>query len=238
MLRVGLTGGLGSGKSTAARLFAALGVHTIAADEIGRELMEPGQPVYAEIVRRFGGGVVLPYGNLDRSALADAAFRDGRLRELNEIVHPPVIAAQQQWMDSIFAEDAGAIAMVESALIFEVDQAQANADGADRAELRGREDGASRWRSRFHRIVLITAAEEQKVERYVARTLKGREAGKAEYHAVEDAARMRLRAQISDAEKHALSDYVINNGGTLQHLEESVKDVYTRLRAEADALIK
>ena len=70
MLRVGLTGGLGSGKSTAAKLFAALGAHVLNADAIGRELMEPGQAVHAAIVAQFGAGVVFPDGSLDRKALA------------------------------------------------------------------------------------------------------------------------------------------------------------------------
>ena len=66
MLRVGLTGGLGSGKSTAGRLFAAHGAHVLEADEIGRELMQPGQAVYAAIVAHFGQGVVAADGGLDR----------------------------------------------------------------------------------------------------------------------------------------------------------------------------
>ena len=92
MLRVGLTGGLGSGKSTAARLFAAHGAQVLQSDEIGRELMEPGQPVHAQIAAHFGNDVVQPDGRLDRSALAQIAFAKGRADELNAIVHPAVIA--------------------------------------------------------------------------------------------------------------------------------------------------
>ncbi len=88
MLRVGLTGGLGSGKSTAAKLFAAHGAHVLQSDAIGRELMQPGQAVYAAIVQHFGPGVVLPDGRLDRAALAQIAFAEGRVEELNAIVHP------------------------------------------------------------------------------------------------------------------------------------------------------
>ena len=94
MLRVGLTGGLGSGKSTAARMFAALGAHVLQSDTIGREMMEPGQAVYAAIVDHFGRGVVRPDSRLDRAALAKIAFDDGRVEELNAIVHPAVIARQ------------------------------------------------------------------------------------------------------------------------------------------------
>ena len=67
MLRVGLTGGLGSGKSTAARMFAGHGAHVFSADEIGRELMQPGEEVYAAIVAKFGPGVVKALGSV-RSA--------------------------------------------------------------------------------------------------------------------------------------------------------------------------
>ena len=86
MLRVGLTGGLGSGKSTAARMFAALGAHVLQSDAIGREMMEPGQAVYAAIVDRFDSSVVQPDGRLDRAALAKIAFDVGRVEELNTIV--------------------------------------------------------------------------------------------------------------------------------------------------------
>jgi len=117
MLRVGLTGGLGSGKSTAARLFAALGAHVLQSDAIGRELMEPGQAVYAAIVDHFGNGVVQPDGRLDRVALAKIAFDDGRVEELNAIVHPAVIARQSELSEAIFQKDRRAIVMVESELL-------------------------------------------------------------------------------------------------------------------------
>src|SRR5271157_772665 len=102
MLKVGLTGGLGSGKSTVAGYLRELGAEVIEADELGRALMEPGQTVYAEIVRAFGPEVVGADGRLDRGRLAQLAFQGGRLNDLNAIVHPAVIAAQQRWMDEVF----------------------------------------------------------------------------------------------------------------------------------------
>ena len=74
MLRVGLTGDLGSGKSTVARMLAERGAVVFSSDEMGRELMQPGQAVYAEIVRVFGPEVVAADGGLDRSRLAAMAF--------------------------------------------------------------------------------------------------------------------------------------------------------------------
>jgi len=120
MLRVGLTGGLGSGKSTVAEYLRELGAEVVEADALGRELMEPGQRVYDEIVRGFGPEVVNPDGRLNRARLAGLAFNGGRLKDLNAIVHPAVIEAQRRWMDEVFARDPAAVAVVESALIFEV----------------------------------------------------------------------------------------------------------------------
>ena len=157
MLRVGLTGGLGSGKSTAARLFAALGAHVLQSDAIGRQMMEPGQPVYKAILAHFGDSVASADGTLDRKALARIAFAEGRVEELNAIVHPAVIARQAELCEAIFARDPEAVVIVESALIFETNYS-----------------GAARWKSRFDRIILVTSPEELKIERFVARAASGR----------------------------------------------------------------
>jgi len=101
MLRVGLTGGLGSGKSTAGRMFRELGAHVLEADAIGRAMMRPGEAVYEGIVGHFGVGVVGADGELDRGVLARLAFGDGRVEELNAIVHPAVIARQEEMMEEI-----------------------------------------------------------------------------------------------------------------------------------------
>ena len=85
MLRVGLTGGLGSGKSTVAAALRALGAEVTEADELGRALMESGQPVFSSIVEHFGPKVVGPDGRLNRARLAEMAFKGGRLNELNAI---------------------------------------------------------------------------------------------------------------------------------------------------------
>src|ERR1017187_4883846 len=109
MLRVGLTGGLGSGKSTAAAMFAELGAYVLSADEIARELMQPGQAVYAAIGERFGPGVMKADGTLDRAALARIAFGEGRIEELNAIVHPATIARQAELIEQIAARDPDAV---------------------------------------------------------------------------------------------------------------------------------
>ena len=122
MLRVGLTGGLGSGKSTVAGIFQELGAAVISADQLGRQLMQPGEAVYAAIVDTFGQVVVRADGSLDRKALAELAFQHNQASTLNHIVHPAVIAAEEEWMRGVFAVDRKRVAIVESALIFEVEK--------------------------------------------------------------------------------------------------------------------
>ena len=107
MLRVGLTGGLGSGKSTVAGMFAEQSAAVIAADQLGRQLMQPGEPVYAAIVQTFGNAVVRRDGSLDRKALAELAFQHNQADRLNHIVHPAVIAAEEEWMRGVFATEGG-----------------------------------------------------------------------------------------------------------------------------------
>lgn len=217
MLRVGLTGGLGSGKSTAGRLFRAHGAHVLEADAIGRELMEPGQSVYAAIVAHFGPGVVLPCGELDRHALARVAFGTGRVEELNAIVHPAVIARQAELAEAIFARDAGAVVVVESALIFETKH---SGEGAG-------------WRLRFDRVILVTAPDEVKIARFVARAAGERTLTDHEKAELEAEARRRLEQQIPDEQKAALCDYVLTNGGALTELEWQVDQLWLILKAAA-----
>lgn len=216
MLRVGLTGSLGSGKSTVAAILRELGAEVIEADELGRALMEPGQAVYEEIVREFGPGVVTADGRLDRPALADLAFRGGRLDDLNAIVHPAVIAAQGDWMRSIFLRNHEAIVVVESALIFEVERD---------ARQRGESEGIlSYWRRRFDCIILVIAAEELKIARFVER----RSPGKWDEQIAADA-RSRLAQQIGDEQKASRADYVIENNGSLAELRQRVEAVWRQL---------
>jgi dephospho-CoA kinase len=221
MLRVGLTGGLASGKSTVAAALRSLGAEVIEADKLGRALMEPGQPVFSSIVERFGPEVVNSDGRLNRAWLAEMAFKGGRLNELNAIVHPAVIAAQQRWMDQVFARNPTAVAVVESALIFEVER-DARARGESETVL------ADWWR-RFDRIIVVTAPDELKIARYVARvcpTGVGREAD----------AKLRLARQIPDAVKATRADYVIDNSGDNEALLAQVEKLWPRLTAESNKL--
>ena len=205
MLRVGLTGGLGSGKSTAAQMFEQRGAMVLCSDAIGRELMQPGQAVYQAIVKRFGDAVVLADGALDRAALARLAFEQGGVEALNAIVHPAVIARQEQMMHDMPTD---AVVLVESALIFET-----------------KYGGAGGWRQRFDKMVLVTAPEEMKIARFLERsgaTAMTQDALTAE-------ARRRLALQLPDELKAPQCSFVIRNDGELADLETQVDSVWSSL---------
>jgi len=225
VLRVGLTGGLGSGKSTVAAMLRELGAQVIEADVLGRTLMEPGQPVFAAIVERFGPEVVGPDGRLNRARLADLAFRHGRLQELNAIVHPPVIELQTRWMNEVFGRDPSAVAVIESALIFEV---------VRDALARGENDGIlANWRRRIDRIIVVTAPDELKIKRYAAR-IQASVGGGGILEAIEADARNRLAHQVPDAEKAAQADDVLDNSGDVEALRAQVQALWPRLQTESN----
>jgi dephospho-CoA kinase len=201
MLRVGLTGNLGSGKSTAAQLFVQKGAHTLASDAIGRDLMQPGQPVFQQILNHFGPTILTPQNTLDRQALARIAFAPDRaadLEALNAIVHPAVIARQGQLATELALIDPNAILILESALIFE-----------------SRYFNVIDPRKRFDTIILVTAPEAQKIARFTARTGQN-----------EAEARRRLALQIPDAQNAPHVDYILNNDTDLTHLQTQVDHLW------------
>ena len=208
MLKVGLTGAIGSGKSTVAKMFASLGAHVADADTMARELLQPGQSVYEEVVRRFGRDILHSDGTIDRRKLADAAFGTpeqpgSRVQELNSIVHPAVGRAQEKWMADIGNVDPGAVVVVEAALIFE-------------AGLRGQ----------FDRIVVVTCPFEARVRRWMARN------GVDEVSARRELER-RMAAQWPEEKKIAAADYVIDNSGSVRETEAQVRERFEALKQGA-----
>jgi dephospho-CoA kinase len=218
MLRVGLTGGLGSGKTTVAAIFRELGAQVMEADAVGRAMMQPGEAVYGDIVRAFGPAVVRADGTLDRRKLATIAFADERLAELNAIVHPPVIAEQRRWMEALEKEQPDAVAIYETALLFEASKAA----------------GTRHWQERFDRRILVTAPEALRIARYVAR-MGGPNSDATTRATLEREARERIAAQMPDEEKMRLSDTIIRNDASFEEITRQTEAVYRELRALARA---
>lgn len=146
MADLGLTGGIGSGKSTVAKMLAEHGATIIDADAISRQLMEPGQEVLAETVATFGDHLLDAQGKLDRAALASVVFGDKEaLEKLNAIVHPAVRAESERLrQEAITAQGEGAIIIQDIPLLTESGQAD-----------------------RFDGVILVDAPEEVRVKRLV-----------------------------------------------------------------------
>ena len=120
MLRVGLTGGLATGKTHVARVLAQLGCRVLSADELGHQVLLPGGDAYNDVVREFGPQILGPDGSIDRKVLATEVFdRPERLEKLNSLVHPHVIHREERWMTEIAAAEPKAVAVVEAAILIE-----------------------------------------------------------------------------------------------------------------------
>jgi dephospho-CoA kinase len=231
MLRVGLTGDLGSGKSTVARMLAQRGAVVFSSDEMARAMMQPGQAVYAAIVEHFGQSILAPdtpsaggqrqsaRGRLiDRRKLAELAFDSTRpqVAKLNAIVHPAVLHAQSEQIAALTRSNPHAIAVVESALIFSTQHAP---------------EGA--WKGRFDRILMVTAPEPEKIARFIKRLSAGREITSDERATLEADARRRLALQHTAS--HAAECVVLSNDGTIHELERQVAAAWRELQQmEAD----
>jgi dephospho-CoA kinase len=186
MKLVGLTGGIGAGKSTVSARLTAKGAVVVDADAVVRELQARGTPVFEAIVERFGPGVVGPDGELDRPGLAAVVFGDPEaLADLNALVHPAVgveilrRVAEHQGTDRVVVLDVPLL--VES----------------------GRHQASG--------VIVVDAPPEVAVERLV------RDRGMTE-----DEARARMANQVSREERRAKADFVIDNSGPPDALDEAV----------------
>lgn len=123
MAVVGLTGGIGSGKSTVARMFGALGVHWVDADSVAREVVEPGTPALESIAEHFGHDILLPDGGLDRAALRQVVFEAPEERAwLEGLLHPVI---REELVRQLHPEDyALPYVLLVSPLLLETDQHQ------------------------------------------------------------------------------------------------------------------
>ena len=209
MLKVGLTGGIASGKSVVGEILVALGAHLVQADHIAHSLMEPGEPVYNEVVRHFGREILNSDGSVNRGRLAEVAFGppgsdlgSPRVADLNRIVHPAVIRSQEEWMHAVSLQDPHGVAVVEAALLIEA--------------------GAAK---RFDRLMVVTCDMEQRAERFARRQKVDLQTARAEVA-------RRMAAQLPDEEKIKLADYVIDNSGSLEQTRQQVQQVWQKLRPQ------
>ena len=208
ILRVGLTGGIATGKTTVARHFESWGATVIDADRLARELVEPGAAGYAPVVQEFGPGIVAPDGRIDRAALARIVFADpARRARLEAILHPLIFAAEEAALDrlaasppEIVAGNAG-IAVVNAALLVE----------------------AGTWRN-YQRLVVVHCDEAVQVGRLMQRDGMGR-----------DDAQARVRAQMPTREKLKLAHYAIDTSGSEAETEARTRDVFAALLRDRTA---
>ncbi len=204
---LGLSGGIGTGKSTVSRLLVSLGVTVVDADAIVHELQAPGAPMLGEIAEAFGSDVIDDQGALDRAALGAIVFRDPEARlRLGRIVHPEVgvtMAAR-----TAKAQAAGAVLIVlDIPLLFE--GRRAGTGGASALP--------------FDATVLVYAPESAQIERQMSRDGCDR-----------DEALRRIRSQLPIEDKKAMADIVIDNSGDLEETERQVRELFERF-TEGDA---
>lgn len=203
---IGLTGGIGSGKSTVARIFESLGATVVDADAIVHELQAPHAPLLDTLAAAFGESIIRADGSLDREALAGIAFGDeSRRQELNAIVHPAVGAEFQRRVAAAVAAGVPVV-VLDIPLLFE-----------------GRESGkGTAALMDFDAIVVAWVPESVQVSRTMARD-----------GCSEESARQRIAAQLPIEEKRALADHVIDNSGDRSDTEAQVRALYELFSAEA-----
>lgn len=208
MLRVGLTGGIGSGKSEVSGRLAALGAVVLDADKAAREVVLPGTPGLARIAETFGPGVLQEDGSLDRARLAEIVFGDEAARgRLNAIVHPLV----QERMRAAEADAVGAARALGAEVpdgdgVIVVHDVPLLAEGGRAGE--------------FDLVIVVDVPEHVQVERLA--TARGM---------TQEQARARMAAQASREQRLAVADIVIDNAGTLTDLDRRVCAVWEELRA-------
>jgi dephospho-CoA kinase len=143
MLTIGITGGIGSGKSTVTRFLAELGAPIIDADKVGHAIYQPGGPAYSEMIAAFGKGILAPDGTIDRKKLGPIVFGDpGALQRLNAIVHPKMFTRMREMVEGMRAEGERKPIVIEAAVLIEAN-----------------------WQPLFDEIWLVIASKERVVER-------------------------------------------------------------------------
>lgn len=195
-LKVGITGGIGSGKTTVCRIFAVLGIPVYYADERAKMLMIEDKKIRAELTKIFGKKTYLPDGNLNRKHLASVVFEDKeKLRALESVVHPAVHRDGKSWHD---AQQNVPYTLREAALLVE--------------------NGSYK---KLDKLIMVFAPEETRIQRVMQRDGADRAAVEA-----------RIKAQLSDAEKLKVSDFVIYNDGEKSLIRQVLK-IHRTLRYDS-----
>jgi len=197
MVLVGLTGGIGSGKSVVARIFKDEGAYVIDLDELARRVVEPDKPAWRDVVAYFGTGILNPDRTVDRSALAEIVFSDPESRRaLEGFTHPRIFEEQGAFIEAVKDQDPCSVVVIEVPLLFELS-----------------------FQKKFDKIILVYASRDAQVRR--ARERDGFSKEEVD---------KRLRAQIPIEEKRSLSDYIIDNEGSLANTRDQVREVMRELR--------
>ncbi len=222
---VGLTGGIGSGKSSVSERLARLGAQIVDADAIVHELQQPGQPVFLAMVRRWGDRIVLPQdsiepGSLNRAAVAGIVFSDkAELKALEAMVHPAVKAEVARRVEAARGSDS--ILILDNPLLVKKGQGGEVVPGSAEADLTPKADpatdGANKtdasnggWPATSALIVVDCP-----VETAIKRLMEFRGFDRQD-------AQRRIDAQASRSERLALADFVIHNNGDLEDLDDEV----------------
>jgi len=152
-LLAGLTGGMGSGKTTVAKLFKELGAYVLDADEICRSLVEPGKPAWKEVVKLLGKDILRYDQTLDRRKIADIVFNDPEKKKALEVIlHPRVMAEEQAIYKNILKDHPGALVLIDAALLIE----------------------SGNYR-KVHKVIVIACDEETQLQRIMAKNVFSRE---------------------------------------------------------------
>jgi dephospho-CoA kinase len=197
MLKVGLTGGIASGKSFVGEALAEYGCLLIQADELGHAALGLGGEAYQPVVEEFGREILTSDGVIDRRALAALVFaHPERLARLNALVHPAVFRREEELTAAFGARHPGGVAVVEAAILIETGSC-----------------------SRFDKLILVTCAEAQQVERALRRE-----------GALESDIRARISRQMPLDEKRKYADFVIDTSGEKADTLRQTRAVYDVLR--------
>ena len=192
MILVGLTGGIGSGKSTDASMLTALGAVIVDADQVVRDVQRPGSPVLTELAERFGPEVIGSDGELDRAAVAAVAFSDPEaLADLNKIVHPAVGAEMNRRVEELSLTDH--VVVLDIPLL------------------------AERPREGLQATIVVDVPPDLQLDR-----LAGRGMGA-------DDATARIAKQATREDRLKIATDVLDNSGSLEHLERQVDEVWQRI---------